>query len=150
VIWVPVAVFQKSPIRRNFSSLRRLIKLASDVNTMGGDLLLPVLSCVSGAVVEIPSLLGSAFYKAKSLSGAKKLFDDSGRGCWSVGGGFFCFVVQHSSSEFLPLGVCFVLLAKHLVPIPCYSVEGSPSFIYILLHTCEISWHTPRDGLAKR
>jgi hypothetical protein len=39
VIRIPFAVFQKnSPLMINFSPLWRLIKLASDVNTMGGDL----------------------------------------------------------------------------------------------------------------
>jgi hypothetical protein len=74
VIRASVAVFQKkkSPLTIPFSSLWRLIKLASDGNTMGGGLSLPRLAFVLGVLVEFPSLPVFAFCIEKSPSGAKK------------------------------------------------------------------------------
>jgi hypothetical protein len=58
------------------------MKLASDVNTMGGGLSLPVLSVDPGVLIEFPTLPGSVFTTGKSPSGAKKLFLTTGCGFW--------------------------------------------------------------------
>jgi hypothetical protein len=81
MIRVPVSMFPEDFLAHGASiSFWRLIKLATEVNTVAGDLPLLGISFVPDVLVVFPSLPASTFSIGKYLICAKKLLVDIGRG----------------------------------------------------------------------